>query len=466
MSNIKFIDINLELAVKETLNLNTTENVTTENILLLKSLIVVSKGIFSLSGLEYAVNLEKVTFTDNNIISLKPLRDLKKLFSIGVAANINLPIDEILRFKKITELDLSLNNQMIDDIKELSNLTELTTLWINDTPLSDVSFLSSLNKLIYLQLNNNNIQSLSPLNSNELIGLWCRANNITTFSDVKNLGKIQRIMASDNNLVDLKFVSSMKHLTHLYVDANKLTTLHDINNKTLTYINAAYNNLTSLDIGDAPSLVTLLVPHNTIKDIDNVSSIPALATLDLTQNKLVDISNLRKLKNLSVLYTRENPNISKYFLLSHTSMMQLIANNGGLNDERIQTLGQSDTLILLGVASSNLTDISFMKNFSSVKVLSLDSNSITDLTPLSTFSLQTLSCKFQKITLPDIKKGESTSLRLFNIAGVIPSIIFNTPGKLTDSLLAWDNSGSNSLTFADKLPIGEFDGEVKQLVTI
>jgi len=97
-------------------------------------------------------------------------------------------------------------------------------------------------------------------------------------------------------------------------------------------------------------------------------------------------------------------------------------------------------------------------------VLSLDSNNITDLTPLSTLSLQTLSCKFQKITLPNVKKGESTNIRLFNIVGTPPSIIFNTPGSLNNSLLVWDNSGSNSLTFSDKLSIGEFDGEVRQLV--
>lgn len=61
--------------------------------------------------------MSKITFTDNNIISLEPLKDLNKLFNIGVADNISLPLDEILKFEKIIELNLSINNQMIGDIK-------------------------------------------------------------------------------------------------------------------------------------------------------------------------------------------------------------------------------------------------------------------------------------------------------------------------------------------------------------
>lgn len=61
--------------------------------------------------------MSKITFTDNNIISLEPLKDLNKLFNIAVADNISLPLDEILKFEKIIELNLSINNQMIGDIK-------------------------------------------------------------------------------------------------------------------------------------------------------------------------------------------------------------------------------------------------------------------------------------------------------------------------------------------------------------
>ncbi|MCK8191746.1 leucine-rich repeat domain-containing protein, partial [Erwinia amylovora] len=87
---------------KTTLNLAESEGVSTLNIVNLTHLRALDKDISDLSGLEYAENLQLVTFTGNDITSLEHLKNLNHLYSVGFAYNSNLTMEEILKLEHIT----------------------------------------------------------------------------------------------------------------------------------------------------------------------------------------------------------------------------------------------------------------------------------------------------------------------------------------------------------------------------
>lgn len=165
-NKITFVDPFLKEAVKASLGLVNSEDVTEENILELRSLEWVNGNITDLSGLEYAVNLSKITLTGNNISSLQPLINLEYLTSIGLSNN-PVELSEVLKFENILELDLS-GNHYGEEISEISKYTQMTNLWLNDCGLKNLDFIQDMDGLVWLKVMDNQIISLDRLNSDSL----------------------------------------------------------------------------------------------------------------------------------------------------------------------------------------------------------------------------------------------------------------------------------------------------------
>ncbi len=108
-------DATLALAVRQALNLSSSQVLTTHAMLDLIHLEVKNSGITDLTGLEQAHNLRHLYLTDNNISDVSPLTDLTKL------------------------RDLYLIGNSISDVSPLIGLTQLETLALEDNPLSYTS---------------------------------------------------------------------------------------------------------------------------------------------------------------------------------------------------------------------------------------------------------------------------------------------------------------------------------------
>lgn len=195
------------------------------------------KGIESVKGIEYFVNLKELILFENNLTSIDVSR-LKQLTKLELGKN-NLSKIDVSELTNLTHLHLYSNNLTVIDISNLLNITFLD-VWSNQLTDLDVSHLSQLDYLIagnnnlehidvsnnqqlfWLDLEYTNISSLEVSNNPNLNGLKITGNNISSL-DLSNNKEIRRLYVGENNLDDISFILPLDKLDILDVRQNLLS---------------------------------------------------------------------------------------------------------------------------------------------------------------------------------------------------------------------------------------------------
>lgn len=126
--SVIFDDANLKAAIEAALGVADPNWM---DMLQLTELTARGSDIYSLSGLEYAVNLTELDLGWNSIDDLSPLAGLSSL--------------------RLLHLD----NNAISDVDPLLDLTTLEALWLDSNQISDISALAGLMNLQWLELSRN-----------------------------------------------------------------------------------------------------------------------------------------------------------------------------------------------------------------------------------------------------------------------------------------------------------------------
>ena len=126
--------------------------------------------------------------SDQSISSLKA-GDFDGLTPMSGLELNNNSINDISVLSNLTFLaSLELHNNSISDISVLSNLTSLTGLKLSSNLISDISVLEDLTSLAFLELNNNSISDISALEDlTSLIGLYLAGNPIPDYGPLRRL---------------------------------------------------------------------------------------------------------------------------------------------------------------------------------------------------------------------------------------------------------------------------------------
>ncbi len=132
-------DVALRAAVRETLELPVGVPLTQDDMRDLDIFIAEGRGIYDLTGLEFAINLRELNLGDNSIADLRPLANLRHLE------------------------DLVLPENNISDISPLAGLPNLLHLIISHNPISDLSPLAELPKFKELKARKIWTTDFSPL---------------------------------------------------------------------------------------------------------------------------------------------------------------------------------------------------------------------------------------------------------------------------------------------------------------
>ncbi|MCG7384512.1 stalk domain-containing protein [Paenibacillus sp. ACRRY] len=178
---LAFEDPNLEQALKSLLNKNDDESLTKEDLESLTDVPLAGKGIKSLQGLEYAVNVTTLDLSDNQFEDIKPLGKLTKL------------------------TDLSLSRNRLNDISALAGLVNLNTLSISSNKITDLKPLAGLANLWRLDAANNNIKDLTPLSKlTNLLSLDLSSNLIYDLEPLRNLQRLSYLYLKNNRVWDLE----------------------------------------------------------------------------------------------------------------------------------------------------------------------------------------------------------------------------------------------------------------------
>lgn len=188
---VVFEDANLEKSVKEELGIATDEPLTTLKMEKLTSLSALGKGIKSLKGIEYAVNIKSLRLYANDFTDLSPLKNLTKLTSLDVSRNGITDITAVENLTNLTNLNIGLNN--ISNLKPIINLTNLKVLSASSNKIVDLESLSGLTNLNVIYLMDNQIRNVTPLsNLKNLVELNLYGNKITDFTPVDFVTKLDK----------------------------------------------------------------------------------------------------------------------------------------------------------------------------------------------------------------------------------------------------------------------------------
>ena len=118
---IEIPDPNLKQAVRESLKLPDEIPLTQQEMLRLKWLDAMDKGITDLTGLEHATFLKNARLDRNQISDLRPLAGLVHLENLELRGNPIVDISPLMNLANLTHLGL--NGNQIGDISPLANLT-------------------------------------------------------------------------------------------------------------------------------------------------------------------------------------------------------------------------------------------------------------------------------------------------------------------------------------------------------
>lgn len=299
--------------------------------------------------------------------------------------------------------ELTVVNGPTGQLEILANLTNLTSLTVQNTPVteSELEIIGTLTTLHRLTLNNCGLSTIEPLQNLAGLNYLDLSNNtIRNIQPLSGLTGITELKLQHNVLTDLGSLTVMKDLTRLDVSYNSLTTLSPICHlANMVWLDANHNTLAEVaDVGNLTALQYLNVGYNTLTDISPLAGCSSLTELNVSNNQLRDIDAAASLMNVVLLNFSHNqvtwmPDFSKDCALvtidGSYNNIQTLAPLAGLkalngvymdyNQElpSVEWLATCPTLIIVNVYGTlvtevkSLTDQSIIVNFDPTQADSL-----------------------------------------------------------------------------------------------
>ena len=331
--NIIFEDANFKAYLVANFDTDGDGEISKEEALAITKIIVGTKDIESLAGIEHMANLTELR-CEGPWSFFEPEEDPEgKLKTLDVSKNVNLTI-LYCGFNQLTSLDVT-NNPKIEQLRcagnnlnslDVSKNTELIEFEAYNNRLSSID-VSNNPKLYYIDLTNNQIKSIDVSNNPKLYYIDLTNNQIKSIDVSKNL-KLGRITCSDNKLTSIDVTNNQKlttlnisgnsivkidlgnnpELKHLICNKNKISELELSNNKKLKSLNVNDNNLTSLTVNCCPEIKTLKANNNLIKEMD-ISELTSLFDFYCSGNPLETLYVFDG--QIDALFEKEIPSTTK-----------------------------------------------------------------------------------------------------------------------------------------------------------
>lgn len=270
---IEFKDADLESNIRKQLK-KKSEKITANDISKIRTIDLRGLNVKSLSGIEYAINLERL-YIDSKIENFDFIRELKSL------------------------KELTISNNELTDIKFIENLVKLEVLDLSSNNISSVDELSELKNIKSLHLEKNRIIDISPIKNYSLIKtLYLNRNHIEDYNVIDDI--LDQITDTDIKLFLFYDDNLDKAVRKALKKETGILTLNDIKNlKSLDASGSGIENIGGIE--NMTSLVSLNLSENFIESIDGAEKLINLEVLKLRNNKINDISQLLYLDKLAIL---------------------------------------------------------------------------------------------------------------------------------------------------------------------
>ncbi|BDX07056.1 hypothetical protein MACH26_25770 [Planctobacterium marinum] len=221
---------------------------------------------------------------------------------------------------------LSLRNNQLTRVPDLSRYQYLSNLYLVDNPITDASSLKvvkglkeldvsntkistltsdtwSLPSLTSLRINDTDISSLASLDVHFLQRLEARNTPIKSISALPDSSWLSHLDMSGSDVSSLATTSRFKRLAELYLNNTPLSSFTGLSNLPyLTRIFADNTGLSSLDfLSGTANLTWLYANNNALTDLSPLSNTPGLEVLHLSGNQELEINTLPTLSQLREL---------------------------------------------------------------------------------------------------------------------------------------------------------------------
>ena len=310
--NIIFEDANFKAYLVANFDTDGDGEISKEEALAITKIIVGTKDIESLAGIEHMANLTELR-CEGPWSFFEPEEDPEgKLKTLDVSKNVNLTI-LYCGFNQLTSMDVT-NNPKIEQLRcagnnlnslDVSKNTELIEFEAYNNRLSSID-VSNNPKLYYIDLTNNQIKSIDVSKNLELGRITCSDNKLTSI-DVTNNQKLTELNISGNSIVEID-LGNNPELNYLYCEKNKISELELSNNKKLKRLNVNDNNLTSLTVNCCPEIKRLKANNNLIKGMD-ISELTSLFDFYCSGNPLETLYVFDG--QIDALFEKEIPSTTK-----------------------------------------------------------------------------------------------------------------------------------------------------------
>ena len=297
-------DPNLRAAIEEALGTRTIRPDVMATLITLKA---GNKGVSNLAGLEYAINLEELWISGDEISDLSPLVSCTKLIFLEVW---DTRVRDLSPLENLTNLEQLEFRGNIKDISPIAGLTKLRKLRFYGDGISDISALAGMSSLINVEFRHHEVEDLSPLSKLlNLETLKLHDNKISDLSPLRELTGLKFIDLSDNETIDISLLGRLTNLTHLDLSGSNVLNISPLANlKNLQWLDLASNKI--FDISPLSGLVNLRelqVERNNISDVSPLSGLVNLERLDVRHNLINDISPLATLFEHLTVSWNNNP---------------------------------------------------------------------------------------------------------------------------------------------------------------
>lgn len=228
-------------------------------------------------------------------------------------------------FSSLTELNCDDNKLATLDVNQNKNLTKLscrfnilTYLEVTGVPALEIlkcenNELPSLNvsqnkNLTLLNCNANVLTNLNVTGADKLTDLECIGNNLGSL-DVSNNPELINFRCSDNLILDINVENNLK-LEFFYCDRNQLSAIDLSNNPLLLELECYDNQLNQLELSNNTSLQIIKCNDNKILELD-LSNLTDLRIIECHNNALINF-NLKNGSNtlIAKFDSTNNPDLT------------------------------------------------------------------------------------------------------------------------------------------------------------
>lgn len=307
---IIFEDANFKAYLVANFDTDGDGEISKEEALAITKIIVGTKDIESLAGIEHMANLTELNCEGPFVMSgYEPEEGRGKLKTLDVSKNTKLT-KLYCGFNQFSSLDLT-SNVLLERLRcagnDLNNLdvsknTELTRLTAYNNHLSSID-VSYNTKLEVIDLSNNQIKSID-ISKNESLATFNCDDNLLTELDPSNNQKLTNIYCSNNNLSSINVRKNQK-LAKLVIIGNSIPQIDLRNNSELTHLFCEKNKISELDLSNNTKLRQLTVNDNSLSSL-TVNCCPEIEILN-ANNNLIKEMYISELTSLSDFYCSGNP---------------------------------------------------------------------------------------------------------------------------------------------------------------